>query len=106
MKKILSVSLGSASRDHTTRHVFLGEECELSRKGTNADFDKALAMYREYDGKVDAFGVGGIEFYLGVGKRRYYFREGKTHPRGHPGQQGRGRERCERVAGPACLCSS
>ena len=77
MKKILSVSLGSASRDHTTRHVFLGEECELSRQGTNADFEKALAMYREYDGKVDAFGVGGLEFYLGVGKRRYYFREGK-----------------------------
>lgn len=77
MKKILSVSLGSASRDHTTRHVFLGEECELSRKGTNADFEKALAMYREYDGRVDAFGVGGLEFYLGVGKRRYYFREGK-----------------------------
>ena len=77
MKKILSVSLGSASRDHTTRHIFLGEECELSRKGTNADFEKALAMYREYDGRVDAFGVGGLEFYLGVGKRRYYFREGK-----------------------------
>ena len=34
-------------------------------------------MYREYDGKVDAFGVGGLEFYLGVGKRRYYFREAK-----------------------------
>jgi len=77
MKRILSVSLGSASRDHTTRHVFLGEECELSRRGTNADFEKALAMYREYDGKVDAFGVGGLEFYLGVGTRRYYFREGK-----------------------------
>jgi hypothetical protein len=77
VKKILSVSLGSASRNHTTRCIFLGEECELSRKGTNADFEKALAMYREYDGKVDAFGVGGLEFYLGVGKRRYYFREGK-----------------------------
>lgn len=77
MKKILSVSLGSASRDHTTRYIFLGEECELSRQGTNANFEKALAMYREYDGKVDAFGVGGLEFYLGVGKHRYYFREGK-----------------------------
>jgi hypothetical protein len=77
VKKILSVSLGSPSRDHTTRHEFLGQECELSRQGTGADFEKALAMYREYDGKVDAFGVGGLEFYLGVGKRRYYFREGK-----------------------------
>ena len=77
MKKILSVSLGSPSRDHTTRHEFLGQECELSRQGTGADFDKALAMYRDYDGKVDAFGVGGIEFYLGVGEHRYYFREAK-----------------------------
>ena len=77
MKKILSVSLGSPSRNHTTRHVFLGQECELSRQGTGADFEKALAMYREYDGKVDAFGVGGLEFYLRVGERRYYFREGK-----------------------------
>lgn len=77
MKKILSVSLGSPSRDHTTRHEFLGQECELSRQGTGADFEKALEMYKEYDGKVDAFGVGGIEFYLGVGKRKYYFREAK-----------------------------
>ena len=77
MKKILSVSLGSASRDHTTRHTFLGHECELSRKGTNADLEKALEMYRQYDGVVDAFGVGGLEFYLGVGKRKYYFREAR-----------------------------
>jgi len=77
VKRILSVSLGSASRNHTTYHDFLGVECELSRKGTNADFEKALAMYREHDGKIDAFGVGGLEFYLGVGERRYYFREGK-----------------------------
>jgi hypothetical protein len=77
MKKILSVSLGSASRDHTTRHTFLGQECELSRKGTNADLEKALEMYRQYDGVVDAFGVGGLEFYLGVGKRKYYFREAR-----------------------------
>lgn len=77
MKKILSVSLGCPSRDHTAHHNFLGQECELSRQGTGADFEKALAMYQEYDGKVDAFGVGGIEFYLGVGKRRYYFREAK-----------------------------
>ncbi|MEW5827251.1 MAG: quinate 5-dehydrogenase [Chloroflexota bacterium] len=77
MKKILSVSLGSPTRDHTTHHTFLGQECELSRKGTGADFEKALAMYREFDGKVDAFGVGGIEFYLAVGNRRYYFREAR-----------------------------
>jgi hypothetical protein len=77
MKKILSVSLGSSSRDHSTVHEFLGEKCEISRIGFNADFDKAIAAYKEYDGKVDAFGIGGVEFYLGVGDKRYYFREVK-----------------------------
>ena len=77
MKEILSISVGSSSRDHTTVHEFLGEECRLSRQGTDGDLKKALALYREYDGKVDAFGVGGLEFYLRVGEKRYYFREVK-----------------------------
>lgn len=77
MKKVLSISVGSKSRDHTTQHEFLGEMVELSRKGTNGDLKKAVELYKEFDGKVDAFGVGGLEFYLGVGKRRFYFREVK-----------------------------
>ena len=75
MKKILSISVGSSARDHTTLHTFLGQECELSRQGTDGDFDKAVQRYRDLDGKVDAFGVGGVEFYLRVGKKRYYFRD-------------------------------
>jgi len=75
VKKILSISVGSSSRDHTTRHVFLGQECELSRQGTDGDFDKAVQRYADLDGKVDAFGVGGVEFFLQVGKNRYYFRD-------------------------------
>ena len=75
MKKILSISVGSSSRNHTTRHTFLGQECELSRQGTDGDFDKAVQRYRDMDGQVDAFGVGGVEFFLRVGQRRYYFRD-------------------------------
>lgn len=75
MKKILSISVGSSSRDHTTRHTFLGQECELSRQGTDGDFDKAVRRYLDMDGQVDAFGVGGVEFFLRVGQRRYYFRD-------------------------------
>jgi hypothetical protein len=75
MKKILSISVGSSSRDHTTRHTFLGQECELSRQGTDGDFDQAVQRYRDMDGQVDAFGVGGVEFFLRVGQRRYYFRD-------------------------------
>ncbi len=75
MKKILSISLGSSSRDHSTVHEFLGEKCEISRIGFNANLNEAIKAYEEYDGKVDAFGVGGVEFYLGVREKRYYFRE-------------------------------
>lgn len=77
MKKILSISVGSSARDHTTKHVFLDQECELSRQGTDGDFEKAIQRYRELDGKVDAFGAGGVEFFLQVANKRYYFRDVK-----------------------------
>ncbi len=78
MKKVLSISVGSPSRDHTTTVKFLGEEIEISRQGTNGDFKKAIELYKANDGKVDAFGVGGTEFYLQVGTRRYFFRDAKA----------------------------
>ena len=75
MKKVLSISVGSSTRDHTTKHKFLEQEVWLSRQGTTGDFDKAIELFRYYDGKVDAFGVGGLEFFLEVGEKRYPFRE-------------------------------
>ena len=77
MKKILSVSLGSTTRDHSTEAEFMGQHFWLSRQGTDGDLDRCIQMYRDNDGKVDAFGVGGTEFYLWVNGRRYYFREAK-----------------------------
>jgi hypothetical protein len=32
-------------------------------------------LFKEHDGNVDAFGIGGAEFYLLVNGRRYWFRE-------------------------------
>jgi len=75
VKKVLSISIGSSSRDHTTEAEFMGQHFWLSRQGTDGDLERAVQMYREYDGKVDAFGVGGCEFYLQVRGHRYYFRE-------------------------------
>jgi len=77
VKRIVSISVGSSARDHTTRHTFLGQECEISRRGTNGDFQKAIELYKELDGKVDAFGAGGVEFFLEVESKRYYFRDVK-----------------------------
>ena len=44
MKKVLSISLGSSTRDHTTEADFLGEHFWISRQGTDGDFEKAIAL--------------------------------------------------------------
>jgi len=55
----------------------LGEEFLVERIGTDGDMDRAVAMIRELDGKVDAFGLGGMDMYIWAGKRRYTIRDSK-----------------------------
>ena len=76
MKKVVSVSLGSSKRDHTVQMEILGETFEISRRGTDGDFAKAVQLLRELDGKVDAIGLGGIDVYLVAGGRRYAIKDG------------------------------
>ena len=75
MKQILSISLGSSSRDHVTEVEFLGQRCRLRRMGTDGDLVRAIQLYKEYDGKVDAFGVGGTSLYMEIAGRRYSWRD-------------------------------
>jgi hypothetical protein len=75
VKRIVSVSLGSSKRDHAATVEVLGEEVVVERIGTDGDLEKAVAMIRELDGKVDAFGMGGIDLYIYAGGRRYAFRD-------------------------------
>lgn len=77
MKTVLSISIGSSSRDHSTEVELLGQRCRLTRLGTDGDFQKALRLYRENDGKVDAFGVGGINLYQEIAGRRYYWKDSR-----------------------------
>lgn len=77
MKRIISVSLGSSKRDHKVEAEFLGEKFIIERIGTDGDMNRAIQMIRELDGKVDAFGMGGIDLYLVAGKRRWMIREAK-----------------------------
>lgn len=77
MKRIVSVSLGSSKRNHTASVEILGEEVVVERVGTDGSIDKAIAMIRELDGKVDAFGMGGIDLYVYAGGRRYCFRDAR-----------------------------
>jgi hypothetical protein len=76
MKRVVSVSLGSSSRDHRAKVTFMGEEFDISRIGTDGKLDAAIAMVRELDGKVDAIGLGGIDVYLYAGRHRYALRDG------------------------------
>jgi hypothetical protein len=59
MKRAVSISIGSSKRDKATQVNILGETVSIERIGTDGDMKKANALYRELDGKVDAFGVGG-----------------------------------------------
>ena len=59
MKRAVSISIGSSSRDKKVEINLLGESVSLERIGTDGDMEKAARLYGELDGKVDAFGVGG-----------------------------------------------
>ena len=71
MKRAVSVSLGSKSRDKKVVTTLLGEEVSIERIGTDGDEEKAYQLYCELDGKVDSFGVGGIDLYIHALKRDY-----------------------------------
>ncbi|MFY9666187.1 MAG: hypothetical protein WAK19_17200, partial [Candidatus Cybelea sp.] len=76
MKRVVSVSLGSSSRDHQAHVTFMGEEFDVSRVGTDGKLDAAIGKVRELDGRVDAIGLGGIDVYLYAGRHRYALRDG------------------------------
>jgi hypothetical protein len=49
----------------------LGEKVVIERIGTDGDMEKAAQMYRDLDGKVDAFGVGGADLGVKVADKWY-----------------------------------
>lgn len=75
MKHIVSVSIGSSKRDKRTEQELLGEKVIIERIGTDGSIDKAIQIIRDLDGKVDAFGMGGIDLYIACGRRRYTLRD-------------------------------
>jgi len=77
MKRVVSVSLGSSKRDHKVETNILGEQFVIERIGTDGDMEKAVSYIRELDGKIDAFGMGGIDLYIVAGTKRYMLRDAK-----------------------------
>jgi hypothetical protein len=71
MKRAVSISLGSSKRDKAMEVELLGERVSIERIGTDGDMEKAAQMYRDLDGKVDAFGVGGADLGLMIADKWY-----------------------------------
>lgn len=75
MKHIVSISIGSSRRNHKVTMVINGEEVIIERIGTDGDVKLAIKYIQDLDGKIDAFGMGGIDVYLNAGKTRYKIKD-------------------------------
>ncbi len=71
MKRAVSISIGSSKRNKAVEVELLGEKVIIERIGTDGDMEKAAQLYKELDGQVDAFGVGGADLGLQVDDRWY-----------------------------------
>ena len=71
---VVSVSMGSVSRDHRVELTLLGRRVVAERIGV-----ENLQAYRrrllELDGRVDAIGIGGTNLAVWAGNRRYPIRD-------------------------------
>jgi hypothetical protein len=75
LKRVVSVSLGSSTRNKSSKFNFLGEEFLLERIGTDGDMNAFTKMFNDLDGKVDAMGIGGADLYLVAGTKKYTFKD-------------------------------
>lgn len=77
MKHVMGISLGPSRRDHSVTIELMGEKCKVERIGTDGDIRRMIRIIEELDGRVDAFGLGGISLSLYTLRRRYELRDAK-----------------------------
>jgi predicted amino acid dehydrogenase len=70
-KEIVSVSLGPSSRDFEFTTQMFGEEIHVRRFGADGDVHRARELVAQFDGNVDAIGLGGMNVYFRLGHRTY-----------------------------------
>jgi len=73
VKRAISISIGSSKRDKVVEVTLLGEKISIERIGTDGDMEAAALKYKELDGTVDAFGVGGADLGALVDGKWYPF---------------------------------
>jgi len=75
MKKVVSVSLGSSSKDYEFQTRFLGEDFQVRRVGADEDEGKAWELLRRYQAEADAIGLGMIRDHYDIGSRRHVHKD-------------------------------
>lgn len=76
-KHVLGLSLGSSSRDFKISFRLFNRTIFVERRGTDGNFKQLAALLQEYDGKVDAIGLGGMDIWLWSNNKRYAWRQPK-----------------------------
>ncbi|MEX1248736.1 MAG: hypothetical protein WEA61_09670 [Anaerolineales bacterium] len=71
MRRAVSISIGSSKRDKAVEINLLGETVRIERIGTDGDMEKAAQLFKELDGKVEAFGLGGADLGILVDNKFY-----------------------------------
>ncbi len=69
MKKVVSISLGPASKDYQFETRFLGQDFQVKRIGADEDEGKAWELLRRYQSSADAIALGMIRDHYDVGSR-------------------------------------
>ena len=75
MKNIVGVSIGSSKRDHSVNIKLLDTDFQIKRIGTDGSLARAQELLKQLDGKVDAFGLGGIDLYFVADGKKYIVRD-------------------------------
>src|SRR5260370_23641895 len=78
MKKIVSISLGSAEYDYEFTGSFLGKKFQIKRVGCNGDMNIVKKRVKEYDGQADTIGLGGISAHFKIGNTIHMHQEAQS----------------------------
>ncbi len=74
MKHVVSVSMGSSTRDKAVTIELGGVEVRVERRGVDGDWKLYNRLLRELDGLVDVLAVGGTEMAFHVDGQALHFR--------------------------------
>ena len=73
MKTVVSISLGSSKRDSKIETEFGKELFQIQRIGVDGNRNRAIELFKSFDGEVDVLTIGGTDLYIYAGNKRYTF---------------------------------